>query len=233
MPSFPAPPRLHVLHVPGADPERDLIVAAQQGQADVCLHTDPSRRGVMPTWLDALECAGQADTGYSWSVIVQDDALPLRGWAQHLERACLASPHPVLGLTHFGGYGLLPLEKGAPYAEGPYLLWGAAIAYHRALLPGLLTFATRVYETTGYVHDDVLAAAYAMRTNHHTAMTARAIFDQPVKRSLLGHNTPIRRPSSTIESHEGPEYTVPKARRAVRVGRSINPRNELERLAAL
>lgn len=231
MTEFPAPPRVHVLHVPGADAQRDLIVASLEDQADACVHRDAGRRGVMPTWLEALECARETDAKLAWSVIVQDDAAPLRGWQQHLERACLSAPEPVLGLTHFGSYGRKALAHSSPYAVGPYLIWGGAVAYRRTFADGLLAWASKVYEDTGYVHDDVLACAYAMKRGCETAMTARAIFGQPVKRSLLGHNTPIREPATTIENTVGVPYRMRPP--AVRVSRSINPKGELERLAAL
>ena len=37
-------------------------------------------------------------------------------------------------------------------------------------------------------------------------MTSRALFDQPVKQSLLGHNTKIREPKATIANSDGPDY---------------------------
>jgi hypothetical protein len=228
---FPAPPRLHVLHVPQADPERDAIVALLDSQTDVCVHADPNRAGVVPNWLGALACAAAEDK--DWALIVQDDAFPLRGWQQHLERACTNSPEPVLGLTHFGAYGAAPLAQGRPYAVGPYLIWGGAVAYHRAIVGPMLGWASRVYAETGYRHDDVLACAFAMKQGRQTAMAARAIFDQPVQRSLLGHNTPIRRPSTTIETEEFAHIPYSRRENTTRVSRSISPRGELERLAAL
>jgi hypothetical protein len=229
---FPAPPRLHVLHVPGADMERDAIVYRLETESDACLHLDPDRAGVMPTWLAALSCAVERDGAddYDWSLIVQDDAYPLRGWQQHVERACTSSPEPVLGLTHFGAYGARPLADGCAYGVGPYLIWGGAVAYHRSFVTRLWAWADRVYSETGYPHDDVLACAFAMKIGRRTAMAARAIFDQPVQRSLLGHNTPIRRPATTIET-AGPAYNVKE--RSKNVSRSISPKGELERLAAL
>ena len=232
MPEFPAPPRLHVLHVPGADPQRDEIVGLLRAQGDACVHEDPSRRGVMPTWLEALQCAREKDARDAWTVIVQDDAKPLRGWQQHLERACLNSPEPVLGLTHFGAYGERSMSAGAPYAVGKYLIWGGAVAYRRVFADGLLEWAWRIWDETGYPHDDVLACAYALKRGARTAMTSRAIFGQPVQRSLLNHNTAVRSPSLTIENAPGVPYSR-RDPRSVSVSRSISPRGELERLAVL
>jgi hypothetical protein len=217
------------MHVPGADPARDAIVAKLREQADACVHEDPERRGVMATWTSALECARDTDTG-GWSVIVQDDADPLRGWQQHLERACLNSPQPVLGLTHFGAYGRQALAKGAPYGEGLALIWGGAVAYRASLLPGLCAFARGLYESgEERRNDDRVAAAYALKTGHQTAMVARAIFGQPVQKSLIGHNTKVRSPATTIENCEGPPYrTIPRSARIP----YNSVRADLERLAA-
>jgi hypothetical protein len=219
------------MHVPGADHHRDAIVARLQAEGEVCLHEDPDREGLMPTWLRALWCARENDRQQSWSVVLSDDAFPLRGWQQHLERACLSSPEPVLGLTHFGAYGERALLKGCAYMTGPYLLWGGAIAFNRMFLEGLLPWVGEVYAKTKYPHDDVLTCAFAMKMGWGTANVARAIFDQPVQQSLIGHNTPIRRPATTIVSCDGPSYRRQPS--GVRVSRTCSPKGELERLAAL
>lgn len=231
MSEFPAPPRVHVLHVPGVDSLRDEIVAKLSDQSDTCVHLDPSREGCMATWLKAVDCAWERDADLDWSVILSDDADPLRGWQQHLERACTYSPNPVLGLTHFGGYGTRALRRGVPYGVGPYLIWGGAIAYHRTVIAGLADWAPGVVAATGYKHDDCLTAGYLKKRGWETAMVARAIFGQPVKQSLLGHNTVIRSPETTIENTQGPAYSSKP--RAIRVHRGISPSNELERLARL
>lgn len=219
---FPAPPRVHIIWVPGIDPDRDAIVATLSSQATVCLHEDVNRtKGCMGNWLEALGCAAANDEDIPWSVILSDDAEPLSGWAQHLERACAYSPQPVLGLTHFGGYGAAALRKGAPYAVGQYLVWGGAIAYHRSIVKPLYEWAVPVVAKTGYKHDDCLIAAFGIRTGFLCALTARAIFDQPIKKSLLNHNTPIRRPDTTIANSEGPAYNaVP---RSVKVHKQVWP----------
>ena len=203
---------VHVMHVPGADPRRDEIVEQLAATATVCVHADPERKGCMSTWLSAVDCATRDET--RWSVIVQDDAVPLPGWRDHLEEACFYSPSPVLGLTYFGSYGERPLAKSVPYATGQALLWGGGIAYRRDFLGGLAHWAPRIVEATGYVHDDRLACAYAARIGVKTALVARAILDQPKLDSLLGHNTLVRSPAYTIANTWGPRYAV--------VPRSVN-----------
>lgn len=204
--TFPAPPRLHILHVPGADPERDQIVRDLVEQGNACVHEDPSREGCMATWLRCLDCAVRTDGQYDWTAIVSDDAAPLRGWQQHLERACTYSPSPLLGITHHGSYGRTLLEAGVAYGTGPHTLWGGAIAYHQSQLAPLQRFAHPIVERYGYPHDDCLVMVFAARQGKPTAMTSRAILGQPHLRSLLNHNTAIRSPEVTIENALGPTY---------------------------
>lgn len=196
----------HTIWVPGADEDRDEIVLQQKAAFDTCVHADPDKNGCMWNWLRAIRCAALHDTDKDWVVILSDDAQPLSGWKDHLDPALANSPEDVLGLTHFGGYGTGALRKGAAYGVGRYLVWGGAIAYRQSIVRDLAQFGHQVHAATGYPHDDGLVAIFQNRRGAQTAMTARAIFGQPVKQSLIGHNTPIRTPDTTIENSEGPAY---------------------------
>jgi len=214
--------------VPGADLKRDNIVNRLRGQADVCLHEDPERLGLMQNWLSAARCA-QKDN-QEWAIILSDDAAPLQGWKEYLPLALKYSPEPFLGLTHFGGYGERAVDKGAAYCIGPYLIWGGACAIRRDQLDGLIEFA-EFHHARGYKHDDVLICAYASSQGHQTAMAAHAIFGQPVKASLLNHNTPIRSPYSTIEDDSANLNLYSKGL-TKKTPRGISPKNELTRLVS-
>lgn len=214
--------RVHVLHVPGVDSHRDEMVKKLQSEVEVCLHVDPARRGVMPTWLETLSCAISTDTS-AWSVILQDDVEGFPNWQWHLTKATTYSPEPYLSLTPLWRYGERPLAKGAPYAVGKNLMRGAAVAMHRGVIPGLRSFAEQVYLTTGYKHDDRLLAAYAARTGRKTAMLARALFDLPVEKSLLGHAPRSRRPTTTIANHPGPLPRYGTANRSISISTSWSP----------
>lgn len=204
---FPAPPKLHVMHVPGADSERDEVVSLLGREADVCVHEDAERDGVMPTWLAAIDCACETDTELSWSLIVQDDSEPFPGWQQHVERACTYSPRPILSLSHLAGSGLSAIEQGYPYVEGDFMLWGMAVAYHRSIRQGLAQWARSVYEKTGYPHDDATVMAYAYKIGQKTAITSRAIFDHRELKSMVRKGQhPYKHPKATIESQSGPPY---------------------------
>lgn len=200
------------MHVPGADPARDEIVERLSTQAEVCLHADPDRIGVMPTWLGALSCAIDKDQDLPWTLVIQDDADPFEGWYEHLRYACHFSPEPVLCLTYMGGWGHRPYAKNVPYGVGEYLVWGTAVAYHRSIVEGLWEWCTKVWEETGYPHDDCLVACYALNQGFKTALTTRAIFDRAPIRSLIGHHLhegkPSNRPSHNIVDHPGPYYGV-------------------------
>lgn len=227
--SFPAPPLVHVLHVPGFDPARDETVSRLARDADVCVHPDPARVGVVHNWLGLLDCALRTCNaeGHEWAVQLNDDVAPCRGWQQHLERATRWSPAPILGLTYFGGWGrrCLDHDPPVPYAVGPDLAYGAAVAYHRTVLAGMREWAGRMVAHTAYPHDDTLVLAYAVRAQLPTALTARALFELPRHRSTMNHNTPVREPGATIAVDEGPDYAATP--RSIRVARSPGPIKEL------
>lgn len=222
------PLRLHQMWVPGADEQRDHLVAqlAATPDVEVCHHIDSARRGIAWNYMTAVACilretAEQRDRGEAvqpWHFIVQDDAepsVPAPEWVDHLRSACDNAPTRVLGLTYFGQYGVRSVEKGAAYVVGKSLIWGCAVAYRDDFMQEFGPWAIPVMQRTGYPHDDRMVGAFALRNGEDTGLTARAIFDQPVKRSLVGHNTPIRRPALTLRD-EGPPWssTVPPTRRS-------------------
>lgn len=222
-------PTLHILHVPGADEERDDIVASYLDMpypdVHVCVHMDLERRGIMWNWLDAAKCALQA--GDKWSMILQDDAVPMPGWHSALEEALWYSPAPVLGLSYFGAFTEPAFKKSIPYMVGPHLIWGAAVAYRKDFLEGLVPWAQWVYDTTEYQHDDRLISAYANKIGVDTALTVRALFDQPVEKSTVGHGGSTRRPNITLRSHSGAPFSARPRVHRVRSGAAAEQREWL------
>lgn len=205
--------KIHILHVPGADPHRDSIVAdyvarQDEWEIDVCVHADPERRGIMYNWLAAAECALDDSNAPTWSIIIQDDAVGCPGWRTKLDEALWYAPAPVLGMSYFGQITDGAQKKGVPYLVGPHLIWGAAVAYKRTFLEGLVPFARRVWEEYQYPHDDRLISAYANRIGVDTALTVRALFDQPVEKSTVGHGGGNRRPLHTLGSTSGAPYSA-------------------------
>lgn len=219
----------HVMHVPGADPDRDAIAERLRSEG-ACIHPDPKMTGLMINWLSALKCALNDET--PWTIVTSDDVEPLgNDYVKHIELACRYSPSPFLSLTHLGSYGEKALQKNSPYGVGKYLTWGAVIAFKRNAVKPLYDWAKEVYELTGYKHDDVLVSAFALRFGIPTAMTARAIFGLPVKKSLIGHSMSGIDPKTTIINSNGPAYSFNIE--PARVSRYCDPKGELERLAAL
>ena len=227
--------KLHILHVPGADEHRDDIVASYIDDPDVqvCLHEDPERRGIMHNWLAAAQCALDHDlTGKTraWSIIIQDDAVGMPGWKRVIEEALWYAPAPVLGMSYFGQITDSAQKKNIPYLVGPHLIWGAAVAYRHDFLAGLVPFAKRVWEEYGYPHDDRLISAYANRIGVDTALTVRALFDQPVERSTVGHGGGNRRPLHTLRSTSGAPFSARPRSQRLRSGAAGDQRLWLQHL---
>ena len=195
----------HTIHVPGVNPLRDEIVQMHRDWFDGCIHEDPEQRGCMWNWLRAIRCAAINDKS-EWTLTLSDDALPLKGWEDHLGPALANCPTDVLGLTHFGGYGEGVLKKGKAYGVGRNLVWGGAMAIRTSVVKDLARMAHTFVAATGYKHDDDMVTLFQMHRGADSALASRAIFGQPVKESLLGHNTPIRTPNATIENSDGPEW---------------------------
>lgn len=222
--------RAHMIHVPGI-PERETAVEelAQTPGLDLVVHEDPERRGFMWNWTRMLVAAArdaqQPDT-QDWQILLNDDVVPAApDWMEQMGQALTHSPERILGMVHFGGIGQRAAHRGAPYAVGPYTLWGAAVAIRSDLIQPLTRWLLTVHQRTGYPHDDVLMCAYMARIGERTAMTSRAIFALAETKSLLGHNPPINRPYLTL-ADPGPAWdaeprTAPAGRSAPRSMRAL------------
>lgn len=208
-------PIFHVMHVPGADPERDRLVANlpelhPRGAEGVCVHEDPKRKGVLNTWLSALKHAyHEPSTDTGWEIVIQDDAVPVEGFAQHLPRALQHSPAPVLSLCHLGDAGQKIAATGHAYMRGTHTVWGPAVAYHRDILPDLIRLGVQVKNLNHRVYrswDDRLPGVLNLIQGGTTAVTARALFDHPHLKSTVGHLSAVHRfPRLTI-ADPGPDW---------------------------
>lgn len=201
-----------MIHVPGI-PEREAVVERfrMTPGLDLVVHADPNRRGFMWNWTRMLVAVARdvRERGASdeeWSVMLNDDLVPAASdWVEQMQAAQKHSPERILGMVHFGGIGQRAADKGAPYAVGPYTLWGGAVAIRNDLVEPLARWVLAVHQRTQYPHDDVLMCAYMKRIGERTAMTSRAIFDLTRGASLLGHNPPINYPYLTI-ADDGPGW---------------------------
>lgn len=225
-------PRIHVLWVPGFLPERDEIVQSLIDQHPdsngVCTHEDPNREGLLLNYANALRCALNDD--HEWSLIVSDDAIPLPQWQIHLTAALSYAPSDIVGLTHFGSYGKTLAQKGYPYGTSENAMWGGAGAYRHTVLAPLLELV-EFGLSIGWNHkgDDGCVIALNRLRGTQTAMCTRAIFDQPLLKSTLGHGGNRRFPQLTIKD-SGPWWGANP--RSKRMSMRINPPDVEQLLAA-
>lgn len=196
--------KAHVLHVPGAAPERDAAVQVLAQVFDLCVHADPERNGVVWNWAQMMDCMAKNDKD-QWSIQLNDDAVPLAAIDVHLRQALWYSPRPILGLAWQGKTrGAKPFGRNVPYSVGPNLLHGVSIAYHRDHTAPCARFAERAARTD-YPYDDVLSCTYAQRiAGFDPALVARSLFGVLDTKSLIGSG---RYPSAlhTIEQ-PGPAW---------------------------
>lgn len=221
--------RLHVMHVPGAHRVRDDNVARIARQADVCVHTDPDRRGPVATFGAALECA--AGDATDWRVILQDDSAPAaQHWQVELQRCLQFAPGPGLMVLTYGWTrgGSTPqvttpgIEAGTPYVTTkPGFAATRALAVHSDVLSSLLPAYNAMREES--VHDDFIVSAWALAARCAIHFPVRTIFRTIRTPSLLGHPPIAVHPLRSI-ADEGPDWssnprTVPA--RPVAVGNVI------------
>jgi hypothetical protein len=191
--------KAHVLHVPGVgrEPYVDAI-RADLGAENVCVHSDPERNGAMWNWRTVIECMVTNPSDDEWTLVLNDDVVPLPRWRDELKSALKFSPKPLLGLAYVGLQGDRGFKRGVPYVVGPYLLAGAAIAYHRSVLDqSLLEFANDA-AATGYKHDDIAVNVFCHEVlATYPALVTRSLFGIPRIGSLMGHYF-LPEPSHTI-----------------------------------
>jgi hypothetical protein len=205
--SIYAPPKLHIIWVPGVDPARDAMVADMAQITDVCLHSDTDRQGVMWNWAQAVTCAASMRHESDWHFLVQDDQVPLRGWMQQLERAVTHSPTPLLGLQWIDKRVEKAAAAGVPYLKGKYVIRGGAVAYHHSLLTELAIFARQAAKTT-YKHDDMAVCQWAVEWKGFLpSLVTHSIFASPKVKSLLGH-APYVTGDYTIESNPDVDWAA-------------------------
>jgi hypothetical protein len=192
---------VHILHVPGADPQRTACVTRwlSEPDAQATLHLDGTRRGVVPTWADALASAAStppnrpaatARPADDWTLIVQDDSIPLDNWAAHTALATHFSPSPVLGLFWLGDRWSVGYQRGTPYMMGHNVIRGVAVAYHRSVLPDIADFAAHAARRN-YAHDDLALCTWmehVARPRLTPAVTSRCIIGTVRAKSLVGHS---------------------------------------------
>ena len=86
-----------------------------------------------------------ADGAASWSVVMEDDALPVRGFSSQLKQVLHAAPTPIVSLylgrgrpPHWQSSIALSVTTPACFFRGPALLHGVCYAIRTGLIPGCL-----------------------------------------------------------------------------------------------
>lgn len=214
------PPRVHITHVPGVQPERDDLIARAESLwgMPVCVHTDPERRGILWNHLTVLACMHKdfiADSSLRWALCAQNDVIPFPGFHTHIELALYFSPAPFLSLNHFSTYGLKLAERGIPYGVSVNAVWGQAVAYRRDHFLSYVQMVKRVAAGNyGWRGDDGLPGVYNLLYGTRSAFTSRALVEHQDWDSLVGHVPGRwRHAACTIETHPlGPGWgQVPRS----------------------
>lgn len=178
--------RIHVMHVPGVNRDRDQAVRVLQSQVDVCLHEDAHLRGVVPNHADAVRCANREKTDDEWYFFGQDDLMLIEGWKNEIDGALRNSPSKALALVNAGAEGRDAGKNGSAYEVGPYVLRGAWLAYHRTIVEPLgrfLTFAGYA----GFDGDDTAANIWCWLNGITPARVVRSLGVHLGAKSTIGH----------------------------------------------
>lgn len=186
--------KIHVMTIPGWSDERDGVVDFYRTNYDACVHEDPERKGVLWNHANIVKC--MLDDEYtgrsSWSLVVQDDVLPLEGWEDHYSQVKMYVPREAafVSLSHFAGYGKKLVDRGIPFGLGMNNIWGQAVMYRQVHLPDYLNFVLDVMSMDYDRYqkwDDGLMSVFNMIYGTKSAYTARALFEHQDWTSTMGH----------------------------------------------
>ena len=179
------------------------------------VYDDVERRGVL--WNHKRIIDHFVDSGDEYMLVVQDDAIPLRGWQDHLEQVIeVATMYPV-SLCHFQKRGKELWERGYSFGYSASSLWGQAVLYNREFATAYAQTVQDVWtiDPIGFQKsDDGVVVVHNLVTGNNSSFTTRALFDHAEGHSTLGHISKGRRPVATIENTPGP-WTSEARRHAV------------------
>lgn len=216
-------PTMHVMTASGFDERRDRLVEdLRQGRGysgKVCVHDDVERRGVLWNHLQIIRCMSYTVEPHNrWALVMQDDAIGLPGWEDHLEQVMFSTPAPYVSLGHFAKYGRDVVAKGAPYGFGTNVIWGQAVLYdrsevRRAYLPLVEDFYAMDAEKYRK-WDDGLIAVLNLLEDTKAVFTARALVEHQDWESTMGHVKGRWRHAESTIADPGPGYFVQPRSRA-------------------
>jgi GR25 family glycosyltransferase involved in LPS biosynthesis len=153
-----------------------------------CLNLDDGTLGCLGNHLAVLRRL--ADTGADWLVVLEDDAVPCRGFARQLDAALAVAPAPVVGL-YLGRLSPVPWQPAlaaatvraervdASWLVGRYFAWTVGYAVRLERAAGLLAAAAS---------DDRTADHALHQAAGRTAFTWPSLVDHADGPSLIeGH----------------------------------------------
>lgn len=182
---------------------------------DAHVYDDHERRGVL--WNHRRIIRDFVDSGEEHMLVVQDDAIPLEGWQDHLEQVIATATMYPVSLCHFQKRGKELWERGFSYGYSPSSLWGQAVIYSREFAQSYMETVEDIWtiDPIGFQKsDDGVVVVHNLVHGTNSSFTTRALFDHSEGPSTLGHLSKGRRPVATIENTPGP-WTSEAARHSV------------------
>lgn len=166
---------------------------------------DSERKGVL--WNHLQIVTDIVESGEDFSLVVQDDAVPLNGWEEHLQEVIRTATRFPVSLCHFQKRGKEMWDRGICYGYSPSSLWGQAVLYSKEFAQAYLPTVQDIFEIDpiGFQKsDDGVIVVHNLLTGNNSSFTTRALFDHADGHSTLGHLSRGRRPVATIENSPGP-----------------------------
>lgn len=197
----------------------------------VTVFDDVDRNGVLWNHLRILEDF-VASEDEEFTLVVQDDAIPLEGWEEHLEQVMEHATRFPLSLCHFRRHGLKMWERGISFGYATNCVWGQAVVYSREFALEYVQTVRDLYEIdplTWRKSDDGVIVVHNLLTGNQSSFTTRALFDHAEGHSTLGHLTKGRYPFATIENSPGP-WTGESRPHALAITDTMRDRAEMLRL---
>lgn len=181
---------------------------ANEHGGNVLVFDDAERRGVL--WNHRRIIENFLNSGEEHTLVVQDDAIPLEGWEDHLPAIVDTAPTMPVSLCHFRKRGRKLWDRGINYGVSASCLWGQAVLYSREFALAYwetLEDLWRIDPINWQKSDDGVIVVHNLLTGNKSAFTTRALFSHAEGHSTLGHMSKGRQPLCTIETDPDGEWT--------------------------
>jgi len=189
-----------VMHVPGADPERNLLVRRLRNQfARVEVVRDLDRSGCWPTSLRAAKAIAPGATHH---MVLQDHATVPDVGALH--RAIEAAPEDWI-CPYVPRKELVEVEGNWAHSQG---VWGTANVAPVQLWDEYRRWVTEWTMQAKTDHDDRRMSAWLMATGRTARIPVPNLVDHTGVKSLLGHSRAVSRSSRVLVTRDRAEPPV-------------------------